>query len=125
MSQERNEENCTMTKFIISFHIVLFECLCQISDGTHEDVSKTFRTESINEINNNKHSVRSNIQRVMAAKLTKVTHKIAIQLHLVAESCTICSSRSRQPAGNFLIHPRTCSSHGVIRNVYKILIGKS
>jgi hypothetical protein len=33
----------------------------------------------------------------MAAKLTTLTHKIAIQLHLVAESCTICSSRSRRP----------------------------
>jgi hypothetical protein len=33
----------------------------------------------------------------MAEKLTKLTHKIAIQLHLVAESCTICSSRSRRP----------------------------
>jgi hypothetical protein len=32
----------------------------------------------------------------MAAKLTRLTHKIAIQLHLVAESCTICSSHSRQ-----------------------------
>jgi hypothetical protein len=29
----------------------------------------------------------------MAAKLTRLTHKIAIQLHLVAETCTICSSR--------------------------------
>jgi hypothetical protein len=32
----------------------------------------------------------------MAAKLTRLTHKIAIQLRLVAESCTICSSRSRR-----------------------------
>jgi hypothetical protein len=32
------------------------------------------------------------------AKLTRLTQKIAIQLHLVAESCTICSSRSRRPA---------------------------
>jgi hypothetical protein len=31
----------------------------------------------------------------MAAKLTGLTQKIAIQLHLVAESCTIRSSRSR------------------------------
>jgi len=30
----------------------------------------------------------------MAAKLTRLTHKIATQLHLVAETCTICSSRS-------------------------------
>jgi hypothetical protein len=29
----------------------------------------------------------------MAVKLTRLTHKIAIQLHLVTESCTIRSSR--------------------------------
>jgi hypothetical protein len=34
----------------------------------------------------------------MAAKLTRLTHKTAIQLYLMAESCTICSSRSRLPA---------------------------
>jgi len=33
----------------------------------------------------------------MASKLTRLSHKIAIQLHLVAESCTVRSSRSRQP----------------------------
>jgi hypothetical protein len=33
----------------------------------------------------------------MAAKLTRLTHKIAIHLHIVAESCPICSSRSRWP----------------------------
>jgi hypothetical protein len=43
----------------------------------------------------------------MAAKLTRLTHKIAMQLHLVAESCTICTSRSRRPARKFWIHPRT------------------
>jgi len=32
----------------------------------------------------------------MAAKLTRLTHKITIQLHLVAESCTICSSPTRR-----------------------------
>jgi hypothetical protein len=31
----------------------------------------------------------------MAAKLIRLTYKIAIQLHLVAKSCTICSSRSK------------------------------
>jgi hypothetical protein len=31
----------------------------------------------------------------MAAKLTRLTHKLAIQLHPVAESCTSCSSRSQ------------------------------
>jgi hypothetical protein len=41
-------------------------------------------------------------QRVMATKLTRLTHKIAIQLQLVAESCTICSSRSRRPVRKLL-----------------------
>jgi hypothetical protein len=58
-----------------------------------------------NEINNNKHSLRSNTRRVMEAKLTRLTHKIAIQLHLVAESCTICSSRSKQPVRKILDTP--------------------
>jgi len=41
----------------------------------------------------------------MAAKLTRLTLKVAIQLHVVAESCTICSSRSRRPIRKFWIHP--------------------
>jgi hypothetical protein len=41
-------------------------------------------------------------QSVMAAKLTRLTHKIAIQLHLVAESCTIFSSRSSWPVRKLL-----------------------
>jgi hypothetical protein len=31
----------------------------------------------------------------MAAKLTRLAHKIATQLHLVAESCNVCRSHSR------------------------------
>jgi len=42
----------------------------------------------------------------MAAKLTELIHKIAIQLHLVAERCTICSSRSRRPVRKLLDNPR-------------------
>jgi len=41
-------------------------------------------------------------QRVMAAKLTRLTHKIAIQLYIVVESFTICSSRSRRPVRELL-----------------------
>jgi hypothetical protein len=44
-------------------------------------------------------------QRVMAAKLGRVTHKIATQLHLVAESCTLWSSRSRRPVRKLLDTP--------------------
>jgi hypothetical protein len=38
----------------------------------------------------------------MASKLTKLAQKIAIQLHLVAESYTIYSSRSRWPVRKLL-----------------------
>jgi len=41
----------------------------------------------------------------MAAKLTRLTHKIATQLHLVAERCTIYSSRSRRPFRKLLDTP--------------------
>jgi hypothetical protein len=43
----------------------------------------------------------------MALKLTILTHKIATQLRLLAQSCTICSSRSRGQSGNLWIHPRS------------------
>jgi hypothetical protein len=49
-------------------------------------------------------------QRFMAAKLTRLTHKIAIQLHLVAESCTICSSCSRRPVRKLLDTPSYAAS---------------
>jgi hypothetical protein len=48
-------------------------------------------------------------QKVMAAKLTRMTDKIAIQQHLVAENCTICSFRSRRPVRKLLDTPS--SSH--------------
>jgi len=41
----------------------------------------------------------------MAAKLTRLTHTIAIQLQLVAESCAICSSHSRRPVRKILVIP--------------------
>jgi hypothetical protein len=41
----------------------------------------------------------------MAAKLTRLTYRIVIQMHVVAESCTICSSRSRQPVCKLLDTP--------------------
>jgi hypothetical protein len=44
-------------------------------------------------------------QRIMAAKLPRMTHRMMIQLHLVAESYTICSSRSRRPVRKLLDFP--------------------
>jgi len=41
----------------------------------------------------------------MAAKLTRLAHKMAIQQHLVAESCTICSSRFGRPVWKLLDTP--------------------
>jgi hypothetical protein len=42
------------------------------------------------------------IQRAMEAKLTRLTHNIVIQQQLMAERCTICSSRSRRPVRKLL-----------------------
>jgi len=41
----------------------------------------------------------------VAEKFTKLCHKTVIKLHLVAESCTICSSRSRRPVRKLLNTP--------------------
>jgi len=41
----------------------------------------------------------------MAAKLTRLAHRIAIQMHIVAESCTICSSRSSRAVRKLLDTP--------------------
>jgi hypothetical protein len=60
----------------------------------------------------------------MAAKLTRLTHKIAIQLHLVAESCTICSSRCRRPVRKLLIYPRTLwLEHYEILSIARLHVG--
>jgi hypothetical protein len=58
----------------------------------YEGVSKSFRTESITNYTLTTVSTHwGATQRIMAAKLTTVAHKIAIQLHPVAQSCTIYS----------------------------------
>jgi hypothetical protein len=72
--------------------------------GKYEGVFKSFRTESITKSTTTNTRWEAT-QRVMAAKLTRLAHKIAIQLHVVAESCTISSSRSRQPVRKILDTP--------------------
>jgi len=41
----------------------------------------------------------------MAAKLTTLTHKLAIQLHQMAESSSICSFCSKRPVRKLLDTP--------------------
>jgi hypothetical protein len=59
----------------------------------------------------------------MVAKLTRLTHKIAIQLHPVAESCTICSSRSRRPVLKLLDTTSYCRTAvaGTGKNIVQLL----
>jgi len=38
----------------------------------------------------------------MAAKFSRMTHKIALLLHLVTKCCTICRSRSRRSVRKLL-----------------------
>jgi hypothetical protein len=69
-----------------------------------QSVSKSFRTESITKyVLTTINSRWEATQKVMAAKHTRLAHKITIKLHLMAESYTICSSRSRQPVRKLLV----------------------
>jgi hypothetical protein len=85
-------------------HGLLMYVLTEID--RYERVSKSFRTESTEYMPTTTNTRCEATQRVMAAKLTRLTHKIAIQLHLVAESCIICSSCSRLAVRKIWIHPR-------------------
>jgi hypothetical protein len=74
--------------------------------ATYEGVSKSFRIESIMKYMLTTINTRwEATQRVMAPKLTRLSHKIAKQLLLEAESCIICSSPSRRPAQKLLDTP--------------------
>jgi hypothetical protein len=79
------------------------ECIILHLHVTYESVFKSFRTESIKKYTLTTINTRwEATQRVMVAKLTRLTHKIAIQLHLVVESCTIRNSRSRRSVRKLL-----------------------
>jgi hypothetical protein len=72
----------------------------------YDGVTKSFRTESITKYKLTIIKTRwEATKRVMAAKLTRLTQKIAIQLHVVAESCNNCSSCSRRPVQKLLDTP--------------------
>jgi hypothetical protein len=43
----------------------------------------------------------------MAVKLTRLTHKIVIQLHIVADSSAICGLSPGSQFGNFWMNPHT------------------
>jgi hypothetical protein len=81
-------------------------------NAIYEGVTKSFRTESIMIYTLTFSITRwEATQRVEAAKLTRLSHKIVVKLHLVAERCTICSSRSRRPVRKFWLYPRIHSDH--------------
>jgi len=82
-----------------------------LGEGRYEGVFKSFRTESIKKYTLTTINTRSEVtQRVIAAKLTRLTHKIAIQLHLVAESLQFAVLAPGGQSGNFWIHPRKLRS---------------
>jgi hypothetical protein len=77
----------------------------------YEGVSKSYRSESITKYTlTTRNTIWEATQRVMAAKVTRLTRRIAIQLHLVAESYTICGSRSRRPFRKLLDTPSYCNT---------------
>jgi hypothetical protein len=92
-------EDWTPLFWLVSSHCSVRGCIQKFPDWVD------------NEINNKINTRWEATQRVMATKLTGLTHKIAIQLHLVAETCTICISRSRRWVRKFWIHTRTVTFH--------------
>jgi len=72
----------------------------------YECASKSFLTESITKYALTKIKTRCEAtQRDMAAKLTRLTHEIAIKLHLLGKTCTICSFRSMRSVRKLLVTP--------------------
>jgi len=58
----------------------------------------------------------------MAPKLIRLAHKIAIELHLGAESCTICSSLAPGgQSGNFWIHSHIRFGRSVASRIHTIM----
>jgi hypothetical protein len=71
-----------------------------------EGVPKSFRTELVMKYKLTTIKTHSKAtQMVMVAKLTILTHKIALELHLVAEGYTVCSSSSRKLVRQLLVTP--------------------
>jgi hypothetical protein len=79
-------------------------CCYILATLVYEGVSKSFRTESITKTTTINTRLEAT-KRVMMAKLTRLTHKMAIQLNIMAESCTIHSSCSRRPVRKLLDTP--------------------
>jgi hypothetical protein len=93
-------------------------CPLDLKHISYEGVSKCFRTESITKYTPTTINTRGEAtQSVMIVNLTRLTHKIAIQLHLVAESCTICSSYSRRPVRKRLDTP-SCLLISITQGVF-------
>jgi hypothetical protein len=95
----------------LQLHIELRVCTRaypKFSGLSHNEVNNN----NNNNNNNNKHSLRSNTKCYGGKTHTRLTYKIAVQLHVVAESGTICSSRSRRPVRKVLVTPSyLCSCH--------------
>jgi len=54
----------------------------------------------------------------MVTKLTRLSHRIAIHLHLMADSCIIYGSRSRKPVRKLLYKPSYVPVSPVIFIIY-------
>jgi hypothetical protein len=86
------------------FHYKCSRSFTRLLIMEHEGITKSFRTESIT-----KSTTRWEvIQRVIAAKLTRLTHKIKIQMQRPVPFAVLAPSGQ---SGNFWIHSRIGPSH--------------
>jgi hypothetical protein len=106
LTQHFTEHSCGVKYIFRKWDAELNRYSQSTINEAYEGVSKSFRTESITIYTPIFGITRCEaIQRVMAAKFTRLTHKIVIQLHLMAESYIICSSRTRRPVRKLLDTP--------------------
>jgi hypothetical protein len=80
---------------------ILRGCIQKFPDWGDNKVNTTTTTTTTTTINTRWKAT----QRVMATELSRLTHKITIKVHIVAESCIICSSCSRRPVRKLLDTP--------------------
>jgi hypothetical protein len=92
----------------------------------YKGVSKSFRTELIKKYMLRKLSTCFEAkQRVMAANLTWLNTEIYTQMHVVAESCTVCSSSSRRPVRKLLDTPTYCEMFVSLRTMTFVVLTRS
>jgi hypothetical protein len=93
--------------FILCMCVCIYVCMCVYTHKIHTRVYPKVSGLSLTKYTLIFGIARWEVtERVMTAKLTRLTHKVAIQMHLVTAIPSVLSPGGQ--SGNFWIHPRVC-----------------